>query len=102
MILPTTGLVEHVAARALLRGVPLLLQHHPHPQLLCLVGEHPPHLSRQHLVDFLVGYLVVLGRPPDIPDVPNHNRLHASCLERGDQPGRLLVENVRHLLCQPS
>jgi hypothetical protein len=45
-------------------------------------------------VDFLVCHLVVLGRPPYIPDVANHNRLHASCVERGDKPGCLFVQNL--------
>jgi len=94
MILPATGLVEPVATWALLRRVALLLQNHLHPQPLCLVGEHLPELSRRHLVDFLVCHLVVLGRPPYIPDVANHNRLHASCVERGDKPGCLFVQNL--------
>jgi len=59
-----------------------------------------PDLTMQHLVDLLIRLFVVVGRHPDIPKVANHNCLHASLVERGDQSGCLLVQNIPNLIAQ--
>jgi hypothetical protein len=94
----TFGLVSLSTNRTLLRAVPLILQYHSHPQPLSFVGDEMPDLTMQHLVDLLIRLFVVVGRHPDIPKVANHNCLHASLVERGDQSGRLLVQNVLDLV----
>ena len=70
--------------RACLARVRLLLQHHVHPILLCLVGEQVPHGAKGPLVDLLI----VLGADiillSDIAYVAYRECLDAISVQRRD------------------
>ena len=94
-------LVSLVASRTGLRAVPLILEHYSHPQPFGLVGDVVPGLAMHHLVDLLIRLLAVIGRHPDIPNVPNDNGLDAPCTQRRDKSCSLLVQNILDLPIQP-
>jgi hypothetical protein len=94
-------LVPLVASRTGLRAVPLILEHYSHPQPFGLVGDVVPGLAMHHLVDLLIRLLAVIGRHPDIPNVPNDNGLDAPCIQRRDKSCSLLVQNILDLPIQP-
>jgi hypothetical protein len=78
----------------------LVLQHHPHPPALRLVGEQVADQPTGHLVQFLVGPVPVSDALADIPDIANGDDLDASLVERRDKPAGLLVCDVPDLAIQ--
>lgn len=92
-------LAAHIEAmRASPARVVLVLQRNIHTQPFCLVGELVADRAMRPLMDFLVvgvSNIVVL---PDIAYIAYHNRLHAICVERGDQSGCALVLDIFDLM----
>ena len=86
-----------------LRGIPLILNRHFHPQLLGLVSNHLASLPMQHLMDLLIRFFAIINRLPNISYVANHNGLHVSIFERGNPSSSLFVLDIFDLivkLCQ--
>ena len=71
--------------------MPFFLQLDIHAQSLGLVHNHPPGLSIQHLVCFLVRFFAIINRLSYLSNVANYNDLHSCLMESGDKSGRLLV-----------